>query len=289
MVSPKVTVICICYNQARFVREAIESVIAQSHPNVQLLVVDDASTDESVEVIRRCLDNFPQVRFFPLSRNSGNCRAFNYALRHAEGDFVIDLAADDVLMPDRVAEGVRALTEAGPDYGVDFCDAYWTAEDGNILYRHSDRFPHSTIPQGDIYRSLIERFFICSPAMIFRMEVIRELEGYDETLAYEDFDFWIRSSRRWLYHYTPDVLIRKRVVRDSMSQKQFSFFSRQLDSTFRVCEKILALNRTGSEQKALARRIRYEMRVCLKLLRVSLFLRYARLLIRNSRMEYPDL
>ncbi|MDQ2657738.1 MAG: glycosyltransferase, partial [Bacteroidota bacterium] len=244
--------------------------------------------DESAEVIRLCLADFPQVQFFPLSVNSGNCRAFNYALRHAEGDFVIDLAADDVLMPNRIAEGVRALTAAGPGYGVDFCDAYWTAEDGSILYRHSDRFPHSTIPQGDVYTELIERFFICSPAMIFRIEVIRELDGYDETLAYEDFDFWIRSSRRWLYHYTPNVLVRKRIVKGSMSQKQFSLFSPQLDSTYRICEKILALNRSLSEQKALARRIRYEMRVCLRLFRLQLLLRYGRLLIRNSRMVYPD-
>ncbi len=287
MALPKVTVICICYNQARFVRQAIESVVTQSHPNIQLLVVDDASTDDSVTVIGECLAALPQVRFFPLSKNLGNCGAFNHALRYADGDFVIDLAADDILMPERIAKGVRALTEAGPRYGVNFCDAYWMAEDGHVLYRHSERFPHSTIPQGDIYSKLIERFFICSPAMMFRMEVIRELGGYDEALAYEDFDFWIRSSRRWQYCYTPDVLIRKRIVSNSMSQKQFRFFSPQLRSTYRVCEKILALNRTTDEQKALARRIRYEMRVSIRLLHFPLLIRYVGLLIRNSRKQYP--
>ena len=283
---PPVTVICLCYNQGRFVKEAIDSVRSQTYPNVQLLVVDDASNDNSVEIIKRCLDSLPGARLFALPRNVGNCRAFNYALQYAEGDFIIDLAADDVLLPERICEGVKALTDAGQDYGVNFTDAYRMAEDGTILSTHSDLFPHHEIPQGDIYRELIGRYFICSPAMMFRSRVIRSLGGYDETLAYEDFDFWIRSSRGFLYNYTPRVLVKKRIVKDSMSARQFSIFDPQLVSTFRVCEKILTLNRSADEQEALRRRILYEMRVCLRLLRVGLFIKYMKLLRQNSAMRY---
>ena len=286
MSGPVVTVICICYNQARFVKEAIDSVLAQTYPNVQLVIVDDASTDNSVEVVRKCLRDFPAIKFLPLPINSGNCKAFNSGLAHAEGKYVIDLAADDVLLPERVTEGVAALEEAGDSYGVSFSDACWMAADGKPLFKHSDKFPHDTIPQGDVYKYLISRFFICSPTMMFKASVIRSLGGYDESLRYEDFDFWIRSSRNFFYCYTPRVLVKKRVVKDSMSQRQFRLLSPQLRTTYRVCEKILALNRFVDEQRALSKRILYEMRVCLKLLHLPLVISYARLLVRNSKMRY---
>lgn len=283
---PAVTVICLCYNQARFVKEAILSVLNQTYPHIQLILVDDASTDNSVAVIQEILAEYPVIQFLPLSVNSGNCKAFNEALLLATGEYIIDLAADDLLLPDRVQKGVAALTEARNSFGVNFTDADWIDEGGALLYRHSDRFPHHTIPQGSIYRNLIQRFFICSPTMMFKREVIDSLGGYDEDLAYEDFDFWIRSSRNFNYCYTPEVLVKKRKVRNSMSQKQFRLFSPQLRSTFKVCEKILALNRSAEEQKALANRILYEIRVCLRLLHFSLAIRYARLYVRNKGTGY---
>ncbi|HEU5145193.1 MAG TPA: glycosyltransferase [Chryseosolibacter sp.] len=279
-----VSVICLCYNQSQFVEEAITSVMQQTYPGIQLIVVDDASTDNSVSVIEECRKKYPQILFFPLKENVGNCRAFNFGLTQAVGEYIIDLAADDVLLPHRVSKGVEALSESGPDYGVHFTDADWIDRDGALLYRHSDRFPHNTIPQGDVYKHLIERFFICSPSMMYRGEVIRALGGYDETLAYEDFDFWIRSSRRYRYCYTPEVLVKKRVVTHSMSHKQFSLRSPQLESTYRVCEKILSLNRTADEQRALAKRIRYEISVCVRLFAFGLVVKYMRLYLRNARI-----
>jgi len=286
MATPMVSVICLCYNQSPFVEEAILSVLGQTYDNIQLIVVDDKSTDDSVRVIEACRNKYPQVAFFPLPKNVGNCKAFNYALGHAEGEFIIDLAADDVLLPDRIRKGVDTLVKAGPKYGVHFTDAEWITESGTLLYRHSDRFPHESVPQGDVYRELIRRFFICSPTMMYRAATIRSLGGYDESLAYEDFDFWIRSSRDFYYAYTPEVLVRKRVVKNSMSHKQFSFRSTQLYSTYIVCEKIMALNRNKAEQEALAKRIRYEISVCIRLLSFPLVMKYLRLYLKNSGLHY---
>lgn len=283
---PRVTVICLCYNQERFVKESIRSVLNQTYPDIELIIVDDASTDNSVEVIKESVAEHPQIQFLPLPENSGNCKAFNHALSVAKGEYIIDLAADDVLLPDRVEKGVMALTEAGDSFGINFTDADWIAEDGSHLYRHSDRFPHDTIPEGNIYKDLIGRFFICSSTMMFKRKVIDSLGGYDEDLAYEDFDFWIRSSRNFNYCYTPEVLVQKRMVKSSMSQKQFTIFSPQLKSTFKVCEKIVALNKSAGEQKALAKRILYEMTVCVRLLNFSLALDYAILYFKNKYGKY---
>src|SRR6266850_6384990 len=221
MERPPVSVICLCYNHARFVKEAIASVFRQTHPAVQLVVVDDASTDNSVQVIRESMQDHPEITFLPLLQNVGNCRAFNKGFALSTGAFIIDLAADDVLKPSRMTVGVDAFASLGPDYGVHFSDAELIDESGNRIGYHSDRFPHASIPQGDIYKHLISRYFINSPSMMIRRSVLERLGGYDESLAYEDFDFWMRSSREWKFCYTAEALVKKRMLKDSMSKDQF--------------------------------------------------------------------
>lgn len=284
----RASVICVCYNHERFVADAIASVLRQTHANTELIIVDDGSSDNSVSTIEVAIRDFPQVQFFPLPRNGGYCRAFNHGLAYATGDFMIDLAADDILLPERIATGISELEERGPRYGVHFSDAWMTDEEGRELFRHSERFPHEAVPQGDVYRNLIERYFICSPTMMFRRSVIESLNGYDESLLYEDFDFWIRSSRTFYYCYSPEVLVRKRIVGNALSKKQFSVLNPQLWSTFHVCQKIMALNRNTAEQAALARRIRYEMRVCARLLNFALVFKYARLYLANNAYNFPE-
>ena len=274
MPTPLVTVICLCYNHSKFVREAIESVLAQTYPSVQLLVVDDASTDGSTVIIRQLIEQHPAIEFIPLMQNVGNCKAFNKAFALAKGEYLIDLAADDVLLPERIALGVTALQQAGGNYGVHFSDAAWIDEAGKHLYFHSDRFPHITIPQGDIYKELISRYFICPPTVIFTREVINSLGGYDESLTYEDFDFWIRSSRKFKYTYSPTVLVKKRASENALAKEQFVQFSKHSRTTFKVCEKILMLNKTLEEQKALSGRILYEIKLNLRLLNFRTVIRY---------------
>ena len=286
MDQPLVSVICLCYNQGRFIEEAIQSVLNQTYPNIQLIIVDDASQDNSAEIIQRVKEKYLSVETLLLKQNIGNCKAFNKGLRVAKGEFIIDLAADDILLPKRIEVGVRALLVAGPTYGVHFSDADWISEKGEFLYRQSDRFPHQTIPTGNIYRYLISRFFICSPTMMYTQEVMNRLGGYDEDLLYEDFDFWIRSSRNFLYAYSPQVLAKKRIVKKSLSEKQFQVLSPQLKSTFRVCEKVLLLNHSVEEKIALRHRIFYEMKVCLKLLHFTLLIKYLLLYVKNERMRY---
>lgn len=287
MQDARVSIICLCYNQARFVEEAINSALQQTYHNVELIVVDDGSQDGSAAVIREKLRAWPEVVFIPLPENTGNCRAFNQGLAHATGDYIIDLAADDVLLPGRVAEGVKALQAHGVTYGLNFTDAAWIDDAGSLLHLHSQRFPHNKVPQGDVYLPLITRYFICSPSMMFSRLLIDSLGGYDESLSYEDFDLWMRGARAFRFCYIPHVLVRKRVVRGSLAKKQFTRRDRQRYSTYRVCEKILEMNRTRAEQRALHQRIGYEMKQCLKVLDLQLLRRYMALRGKNRAQHYP--
>lgn len=286
MAAPLVTVICLCYNQKRFLQEAVESVINQSYSPIQLIVVDDASIDGSPETINQLKTQYPQLEVLLLKENVGNCRAFNQGLALVKGEYLIDLAADDVLLPDRIKIGVDTLQQAGDDFGVHFCDAELIDEHGSFISFHSDKYPHHTTPQGDIYVDVIQRYFICPPTIMFRKSVMDKLGGYDETLAYEDFDFWIRSSRQFKYTYSPEPLVKKRVVKNSMGSKQEKFFSRHALSTYQICKKILDLNAKKKEQQALSKRIWYEIRTSLRLLNIWLAIKYSSLLVCNIRKRY---
>lgn len=264
-----VSVICVCYNHEKFVRDAIQSVLNQSYKNIELIVVDDGSADNSVSVI-----NNMNVTLINLKTNRGYCAAFNEAWKVCKGDFIIDLAGDDELPVDRVKIGVEEFSKYDESYGVQFGDVLYS--NGDI---HSKRFPDP--PQGDIYINLIRRYFIASASMMSRRSVLTMLNGYDASLAYEDFDFWIRSSRHFKYFYTPQILINKRIVKDSMSEKQFRKGSPQQLSTYKVCKKILSLNKSKEENDALRSRVWYEIKQCLLLFDFSLARKYFRL-IRNA-------
>ncbi len=279
MNSPVVTIICICYNQVKFVEEALDSVINQAYKPIELIVIDDCSTDGSVKVIKNWISNHPETTMLINATNLGYCKTFNKAFGISTGSFCIDLAADDILLPNRVEEGLKSLRESGSDYGVTFSDAEHVDDQGNFLRLHSTKYPHSTIPSGDIYCSVIDRYFICSPTMMFRREVVKYLNGYDESLAFEDFDFWVRAARKFKFIYSPKILLKKRSVSNSMSKSQFKRSGAQRWSTFKVCEKIKALNKTPEEVAALKRRLRYELKLSLRMVDLKLAGAYFKLLL----------
>ncbi|MEQ9404273.1 MAG: glycosyltransferase [Cyclobacteriaceae bacterium] len=279
MNQPLVSIICLSYNHSEFVAEAISSVLGQNYPNIELIVVDDGSSDDSRQVIEEYIKG-TDSKFIVLEKNVGNCKAFNKGFRKSKGDFIIDLAADDVLLPDRVMEGISSFNKN--DIGVHFCNTVFIDINGNETGYH---FEHNKdgklmqeVPQGDVYIDLIERYFISPPTMMIRREVLEELDGYDETLLYEDFDFWIRSSRNWKYGYTDKVLVKKRILDNSHSKSQFQFRSSHQKSTLAVCQKIKALNRTVDENQALRRRCWYEIKQCIRQGNFSLIPYFMRLL-----------
>ncbi|HYW06286.1 MAG TPA: glycosyltransferase family 2 protein, partial [Longimicrobium sp.] len=112
---PLVSVVMPCYNAEPFVAEAIRSVLTQTYPRMEILVVDDASTDGSWEVVLGLVAEFPdRVRALRMERNRGGCNARNRGAETVAGDYLIFLDADDGLAPDTVAALVDLL-RANPE------------------------------------------------------------------------------------------------------------------------------------------------------------------------------
>ena len=275
---PLVSVVCLCYNHQDFVVAALQSVLDQHYSPIEIIVVDDASTDNSQTVIREFCKQHRSIRFLELRENVGNCRAFNKGFAMSKGEFIIDLAADDILLPDRVEEGVKVLNEFGETYGVHFSNAECVDRALRHLWFHAEKLSLKNVPQGDVYEDLIQRYFVCSPTVMCRRSVLETLGGYDESLAFEDFDFWIRSARQFKYCYSDKVLVKKRILRKSMSDSQYRFGSRQMRTICTVCQKIFRLNRTASEMRALKKRAYYEMRMAALTFNFKLVLDYLALI-----------
>jgi len=259
---PLVSVICVCYNHAKYVVEALQSVINQSYSNVELIVIDDASSDGSQQVINQFIKDHRSVVFISNQKNLGYCKSFNKAFNQCSGSFIIDLSADDLLMQKRIELGLDEFSKRDESFGVNFTNAENIEESGlsiNFQYENSGK-----IPEGDIYSDLLARYFISAPTMMFKRQVMEELGGYDEELDYEDFDFWVRSSRKFKYCYTDKVLVKKRRVLGSLSSNQIQIGNTHLKSTLRVCEKAFKLNNTSQEKIALNKRLRFEARQCLR-------------------------
>ncbi len=279
---PLVSIICLCYNQKKYVGAAIRSALAQTYAHIELIVVDDGSSDGSKEEIYKELYG-KSIEFIDIPENIGNCAAFNKGLARSSGEYILDLAADDLLLPMRVEIGLQDFAAAGPKAGVHFSDAFIVDEEGQPLGTHYSRDKDgklvTAVPTGDVYLELIGKYFICPPTMMFKREVLDQIGGYDETLAYEDFDFWIRSSRNFEYIFNRAPLTKKRIVRNSDSQRQFAFRSKHSYSTFRVCQKIFHLNQTIEEDHALVKRCWYEFRLAAKTFNFSLLSKYFQLIM----------
>ncbi|WP_160328189.1 glycosyltransferase family 2 protein [Solirubrum puertoriconensis] len=265
MAEPLVTIVALCHNHARFLAAALNSIAAQTYPYLEVWLVDDASSDGSQKILRQYATQYPQWHLLLLPSNVGNCQAFNQALRQSQGAFVIDFATDDVLLPERVARQVAFMQAQGPRCGVAYHDCELIDEQGQHVRYHfrrdeAGRPVHPLPASGDVFAEVLRRYFISTPTMMFRRTMLDELGGYDESLAYEDFDLWVRASRNWHFGFQDEVLTQKRLHPQSMSRKAYRPGDPYVASTIRVCEKALTMCRTPPELAALATRLRWELR-----------------------------
>ncbi|HET8860916.1 glycosyltransferase [Marivirga sp.] len=277
----KVTVICLCYNHEKFVEEAMKSVLNQTFPT-ELIVVDDASTDNSISIIKTFKNKYSErnIKTLFLEKNIGNCKAFNSALKLTDADYIIDLAADDILLPKRVEEGSKNMN-ANSEVALNFTNANYIDETGEFIKNHYEINEKGEskvhVPQGEVFHHILERYFICPPTLMYRASILKKLGGYDEELAYEDFDIMLRLSRDFPFSYTDKILVEKRKLPSSLSANQYKRGNRQLSSTLKICHKAYQLILGKREKKAFLKRISYEAKQAFIHKRLLLFASFIKL------------
>ncbi|ESU25838.1 glycosyl transferase [Flavobacterium limnosediminis JC2902] len=279
-----VSILCLSYNHAQFVEEALHSVLSQTYKNIELLIADDCSPDGSKSVIENWLKNHPEVIFVSNPTNIGNTKTFNKLLAFAKGEYIIDLAADDVLLPDCVEKQLNAFTNSKlKNVGIVYGNAESISETNTHLDYYYEINGDGKIinppPSGNIYLSVLGQYNkICSVSSMVKREVYDKLGGYDEHLAYEDLDLWIRASRIYNFEFIPEILIQKRELASSLGSQFFvknNARTRKLNrSTYTIIRKALQQNTSKEENRALLKRIHYEMSKVFKAGDFSLLAKY---------------
>ena len=184
--STRVAIVTPTYNMAPFLRDAIDSVLAQDHPHIDYVVVDGGSTDGTVELLRSYGDRLRWVS----EPDRGQAHAVNKGLAATEGEVFAFLNADDTYLPGAVGEAVAALARRPEAAGV-YGRAWYVDRDGRRLGEFpTEEFSHAR---------LAETCFICQPATFVRRSAVEALGGFDEDLFYAlDYDLWIRMSHAGL-------------------------------------------------------------------------------------------
>jgi len=182
MTAPTFSVIIAAYDAETTIGEALDSVFAQTLPPLEIVVVDDGSTDRTADVVAR---NGDQVRLI-RQENRGPAAARNVAVRQAVGDFVAILDADDVFEPERLA-AFSELAAAHPELDILMSDVYFERS-GEVIGRFSEETPFAF---DDQLVQIVDRCFLAEPAV--RRAALLAIDGFDESMRVgEDWECWIR-------------------------------------------------------------------------------------------------
>lgn len=194
-----VSVIMSVYNDEDYVEQAVRSILEQTHSNIEFIIIDDASTDNSVEVIKKCMDE--RVKLFLNSINMKLAHNLNQGIRMAKGKYIARMDADDIALPFRLEKQVKYLEKHKE---IDILGTYvkvFGSEDGIMKYPKK----HNEIVAGLLFSNVF-----CHPSIIFR-NLGEKIVYNEKCIAGQDYELWARMSDKAVMHNIPKVLLSYRV------------------------------------------------------------------------------
>jgi len=215
--APTVSVIIPAFNASAFIHKAIDSVLLQTYHPVDIIVVDDGSTDDTIESLLP-FENL--VRIY-RQENKGPAAARNLALRNAYGRYIMFLDADDSILPHKLSRQV-AILESTPHIGWTYCDIEYVNRSGEHLYLASEKFSYVNRRSlhGTLFPDLLRGNFIPVHAPLIRSESLSAVAPFDEDknlIGVEDWDLLLRLSSHYETLYVSDVLAQCVVHSESLS------------------------------------------------------------------------
>lgn len=204
----RISVVIPCYNRRDRIPASVESVLGQSYGNLELLVVDDGSTDGTAELF----ENYPdrRLRFLRYEENRGACHARNYGAERATGEYLAFQDSDDVWHRDKLEKQLCHLRRTGAD--LSFCGMNRVSGNGSRFY-----YPvHPFHPERGLEEMLAENR-AGTQTMLMRREVWAALRFDESFRRYQDWDFSIRAAEDFRLAYLPEALVDSAVGEDSIS------------------------------------------------------------------------
>lgn len=208
---PLITVVMPNYNGNRFVEQAIDSVLSQTYQNFELLVVDDCSTDDSLQLIRRKAQGDSRISIIALEKNSGVANARNVGIKEAKGEYIALLDNDDLWTSDKL-ERQLAIAKNGAD--IVYCSYDFVDEWNNTIKK-----PFIVPEQTNFNKMLTSSVISCSTSFI-KTELMQR-HPFDSNFYHEDYVLWMELLRICPIAYGDSkVLMHYRQVTGSRSNKK---------------------------------------------------------------------
>ena len=224
---PRVSVIIPAYNAAALLRHTLESVLGQSWRDLEVVLVDDGSTDETAQVA----ESFGGPVRVLRQRNQGPSVARNHGVEAARGSFIAFLDADDLWLPDKLGLQMELFQER-PELGLVYTNYQYT--DGSKLlplHRGAQKVPF----EGWVFRPLLRDNFLATSTVVVRRECLQQVGGFDPALEIsEDYDLWLRVAREYPVGYVPAPLARYRFH----DRNVFGDLEQRLESRRRIFRKL---------------------------------------------------
>jgi len=208
---PEVSVIIPVYNQTEYLTEALKSVFAQTYSDLEIIVVDDGSTEPVAPVIVRMEK---QVRCIRVE-NGGVARARNIGIENASGEYIALLDADDLWFPRKIEIQMKTI-EANKDVDLVYTGAEYIDREGRYMGKMGQKVQRAT--QNPFRDLLVVGNIVGTPSSVLaKKECFQKLGGFDVSLSVSaDWDMWIRFSRHYHFIYIEEPLVSYRVHGDNM-------------------------------------------------------------------------
>lgn len=234
--TPPVSIVIPAYNRASSIRAAIESVLRQTWNDFELLVVDDGSTDDTLDQARRVSD--PRLRVVESPANGGAAAARNLGVDAAKGDWIAFQDSDDEWLPTKLEKQMARLQAPGADYVGAYCGLLTLGglDDaaGTRLRLRYVPGPEITPADGDILEPLLRANMISTQTLVVRRETILALGRFDaDTTPIEDWDFVLRLAKTGPIAFVDEPLVHQRFSANSITRQT----ARRLQSRIRLVEK----------------------------------------------------
>ncbi len=215
---PLISVIIPAFNAEIFLAKTLESVLSQTYQNIEILVVDDGSTDTTAEIIKSFAQKDSRISLLQQS-NAGVAAARNLAIEKSRGEYIAPIDADDIWYPQNLEKQVKCLNSSPPSVGV----VYSWSVDINEQDLLTGGFYNSTI-EGEVYKALVYKYFMgnASSSLIRRI-CFERVGGYNSQLkaenaqGCEDLELFLRIAEHYQFKVVPEFLVGYRQIPSSMS------------------------------------------------------------------------
>lgn len=209
-----ISIIMPVYNREQTVKQSVESVLAQSYSHFEMIIVDDASTDQTAEVIKEIDDQ--RIRYIKHTENRGACAARNTGILAAEGNWIAFQDSDDIWNKKKLEKQVNAISKSTSSKQPIIFTSFIRHKEGKKEHIPENNF----LPQeGSIHKELLVRNFISTQTVLLPKSYLLNEMFAEDMPRFQDWELWIRLSKRYPFYWIDESLVDVYYTNDSISSE----------------------------------------------------------------------